>query len=91
MTEYRQLSEEEKAIINKNLLKYAEEKEIAEHEHYLAKLFLDKGIHISFKKALNEAKKQVMAAEMKINEINSITKSLEEQLVKGVFVKKEEE
>jgi len=89
MTERRPLTEEEKEIYKKVLIRNQEEKEELEHEVLLQKMFLEKGAAIAIRRAIRKAEKELSLSIQQLKELEAMIATHKEHLAKGVFKKEE--
>ena len=82
----RPLTTEEKERYNRVLARNEEERGIVEYELLLKKMFVEKGLDISYKKALQQAKNEVAKQENDLKILLATIDSINDQIKNGVTV-----
>ena len=90
MTEYRQLTKEEKIIYDRQLSDMESEEKYQEYLRELTNLILNKGLRLDYERAIRKHVLELRQIENNVKDIEFRRKPLLEHLKKGVEIKKEE-
>jgi len=82
--EIRQLTDVEKSLIAKNLVRIKEETEYTEYVMKHSELMINEGLKQNFKKSMREFKKTLIKAKMDVAHSKDVIEQLNDQIKNGV-------